>query len=107
MAASVSEALEAPGGGVPFSLDPILVEMDRGLYVGPILPIRLADLVSGGERGGDGVGKENGLNVVSAPPPRKKERPTLLGGERGCWCDMMRIFPPCPFGTGRTCGPSW
>ena len=42
----------AVGGGagsttVPFSLDPILLKLEGGHYVGPLLPLPLADLVSG------------------------------------------------------------
>ena len=47
MAALASEVVEAPGASSPLSLEPILVELEGGLYIGPILPISLADLVSG------------------------------------------------------------
>ena len=57
---AASEALEAPGGNIPFSLEPVMVDLEGGAYVGSILPIQLADLVSGGGRGG-GSGKENGI----------------------------------------------
>ena len=38
---------DAPGASVPFSLKPILVELERGSYIGPILPAALADLDAG------------------------------------------------------------
>ena len=39
--------LEAPGYTVPFNLDPILLDMEGGRYVGPILPGVLKDLITG------------------------------------------------------------
>ena len=46
VAASASEVEEAPGASAPFSLEPILVELEGGRYNGPILPASLADLVA-------------------------------------------------------------
>ena len=66
MAVSESEALEAPGANVPFSLDPILVKLEGGRFVGTILPMHIADLVSIGGRGGlrsSGSGRENGSKL--------------------------------------------
>ena len=57
MDASASEALEAPGSNSLFLLETILVKMEGGRYLGPIPPIHLADLVSGGGRVG---GEEKG-----------------------------------------------
>ena len=42
VAVSASEVEEAPGASVPFSLEPILVELEGGRYIGPILPASLA-----------------------------------------------------------------
>ena len=46
VAASDLEVEEAPGSSVPFYLEPILVDLEGGRYIGPILPAALADLVS-------------------------------------------------------------
>ena len=50
-----SEVVEAPGGRVPFFLEPILVELEGGRYIEPILPTSLADLVAGRWSEGDGA----------------------------------------------------
>ena len=69
------------GGGarasVPFSLKPILVDLEGGRYIGLILPISLTNLVtgrrsavSGVPRNGDGssgVGGGNGNNKKPTP----------------------------------------
>ena len=62
-----SEALEAPGDNVPFTLDPILLELEVGRYVRPVLPGTLSDILVGrrpvgssGSRGGGSVVK--GIN---------------------------------------------
>ena len=65
VAASASESLDAPGCQVPFSLEPILAELEGGRYVGTILPPALVDLVSrangrGGGGGGGGGGGSSG-----------------------------------------------
>ena len=52
VSASASEDLEAPGSNTPFTLEPILLELDSGCYVGPILPGILADLLAGRRPGG-------------------------------------------------------
>ena len=65
MAFSSYEDLGMPGEMVPFSIGPILLELDGGSYVGPILLGALAELfirrlrggsgdVSGGSGGGSG-----------------------------------------------------
>ena len=63
VAASASEVEEALGASVPFSLEPILVELEGGRYIGPILPAALADLVSGRPPAGG-----------SAPEVRRRRR---------------------------------
>ena len=75
--ALASEVEEAPGASVPFSLKPILVELEGGRYTVPILPAPLADLVAGrrpaggsapkGGGGGDGGGvSKKPLPMVAA-----------------------------------------
>ena len=68
-AASAAEVEEAPGASVPFSPEPIMVEMEGGRYTGPIPPASLAELVAGRwpagrtapkERGGGGSGGVGG-----------------------------------------------
>ena len=51
--ASSSEDVGAPGSTVPFLLEPILLELEGGRYVGPLFPLPLAELVSR-RRGGNG-----------------------------------------------------
>ena len=51
---------DSPGASVPFSLEPILVELDGGRYIGPILPATLADLVSGRRPAGGSAAKGGG-----------------------------------------------
>ena len=57
---SASEVEEAPGASVPFSLEPILVELEGGRYIGPILPDALADLVAGRRPAGGSAPKGGG-----------------------------------------------
>ena len=47
MAESASQVVEAPGSSVHFSLEPILVELERGCYIGLIPPVSMANLVAG------------------------------------------------------------
>ena len=62
VATLASEALVAPGSSVPFLIEPTLVDIDGGRYVGPIFLVPLADLlpgqsmVGGGGNGGGGSG---------------------------------------------------
>ena len=53
MAALASEVEEAPGANVPFLLEPILVKLEGGCYIGPIIPASLANL-SAGRQAADG-----------------------------------------------------
>ena len=78
VAVSALEGVEAPGASVPFSLKPIMVEMERGRYIDPILPASLADLVTGrrpagrsapkigGGSSGDGGGSGNKKTLPKA-----------------------------------------
>ena len=52
--ASSSEDVGALGSTVPFSIVPILLELQCGIYVGPLLLEKLAYLISGRCRGGSG-----------------------------------------------------
>ena len=53
-----SEYLDALGCNIPFSLKPIMFELEGGRYIVPILPASLADLVANTDgRGGDGVSR--------------------------------------------------
>ena len=54
VAALAPEALEVPGVNFHFTINPILRELEVGIYVGTILPVPLADLLSGRRPGGDG-----------------------------------------------------
>ena len=65
MAASASECLNTPGCQIPFSLKPILAELEGSRYVGRILPLALGALVSranwrGGSGGGGGGSSSSG-----------------------------------------------
>ena len=55
--------MEAPGASVPFSLKPILIELERGRYIGPILPASLANLVAGRRPVGGGAPKSGSGGV--------------------------------------------
>ena len=46
LAASASKVVEAPGGSIPLFLKPILVDLEGVSYIGPILPVSLANLVT-------------------------------------------------------------
>ena len=54
--ASASEAQEAPGTNTPFTMEPILLELKGGCYMGPILPGDLVDLLGGRRPGGSNGG---------------------------------------------------
>ena len=61
VAALVSESLDAPGPNKLFLLEPTLVDIEGGRYIGTILPASLADLVAKtGSRGGSGSSGEGG-----------------------------------------------
>ena len=47
VATLASEVVKAPGARVPFSLDPIMVNLQGVYYVGPTLPGPLVDLLAG------------------------------------------------------------
>ena len=49
-----------PGGSVPFSLEPIMVEIEEGRYIGPFLPVSLYELVAGRRSTGEGAPQSGG-----------------------------------------------
>ena len=77
---------EAPGGSIPFSLEPILVELEGGRYTIPILSASLADLTTGrqieggsaqkgggdGGSSGGGGGSNGGGGGISSKRPLPK-----------------------------------
>ena len=73
-----SEDVGATGETIPFSLEPILLKLEGGHYVGPLLPLPLADLVSGRRGGSGGTGGGNGSGGN-----RKGEKEEGCGGGIG------------------------
>ena len=59
-----------PGANSPFTLEPILLELEGENYVGPILLVPLANLIAGHRLGGDvsglGYGVEAQISKVGA-----------------------------------------
>ena len=78
VAALASEVEEAPGDSVPFSLKPILVELEGGRYTGPILPAALANLVAGRRPAGGSALKGGGVGS---------------GGSGGVQSKLKKTFP--------------
>ena len=74
MAALASEVEEAPGDSAPFSIEPILVDLEEGRYIGPTLPASLADLIAGRRSAGGIYLKGGGGSGVSG---HKKPLPTV------------------------------
>ena len=102
--ASASEVVEAPKDSVPFSLEPILVDLDGGRYMGPILPGSLEDFLVG--RRAEGGNSSGGGGGGGGDAKQSKVGATGGGRARGCGLIMICTCPPCPFGTGRNCGHS-
>ena len=101
-----SKVVEVPGDRVPFSLEPILVELEGYHYIGPILPVYLADLGAGRRLAGGGAPKSGGGGSNSGGGRNKKNflRGMSQGDLHECGRAMMRTCLPCPFGMGRTHG---
>ena len=105
MAALVSETLGSPGANDPFSLKPILFELEGGRCVGPIFPMQLVYLVSGGGRVGRSR-RENGRKCTGcgsgggSANTVEKENQQFLGGSK--IVGAMRCEPthPVPLGWG-------
>ena len=81
---SALEVVKAPGANLPFSLEPIMVNLEVGFYMGPILPGPLAYLLAvrqaedvNGSRGGGGGGGSIGGDTKNS-----KVRATGGGGVR-------------------------
>ena len=55
-----SNVVEALGVSAPFSLKPIMVELEVGCYIGPILPTLLAEIVAGRQSSGSSAPKSAG-----------------------------------------------
>ena len=81
--ASDSEVVEAPGCSSPFSLKPIMVYLKGGGYIGPILPISLADLVAGRRSAGGGAPRSGGNDGNGGGGGRGNKKPTPKVGATG------------------------
>ena len=87
--ASALKVEEAPGASVLFSLKPILAEMEGRRYVGPVLPVTLADLLTGkhaagGSGGGSGGGRDGGpSNGGGSGGSDREPRNSRMGAARG------------------------
>ena len=102
--ASDSEAVEALGGSVPFSLEPILVDIEGDRYVGPVFPTSLDDLVSGRRSEGRGAtrgGSGGGSSVGGVGDRKPMPKVGSTGDLKKCGRAMKRTCPTCNFGTGR------
>ena len=80
--ALASKVVEAPGAIFLFSLEPILVELERGHYIGPILPIYLADLVAGRRSVGENAPRSDSDSIDGDGGRNKKPTPKV-GATRG------------------------
>ena len=73
MVVSDLEVEEAPGDSIPFYLEPILVDLEGGRYISPIIPASLSDLFAGSQPAGGitlkGVGGSGGGGVSKKPLP--------------------------------------
>ena len=49
-----------PRETVPFLVEPILIDMEGGRYMGPLLTATLAEIISTRRDGGGGSGRRNG-----------------------------------------------
>ena len=77
VAASAYEVVEALGASAPFSLEPIMVDLEEGCYICPILPASMTDLIrtagrsapksSGGGGNSDGGSDDSGSSGNKKP----------------------------------------
>ena len=106
VAVLASEALDTLRANAPFTLDPMLLKLDCGRSVGPILLRPLPDLLvgwsTGGNSGGGNSGKKGGGGGAASIA-----KVDAYGGSQGYGCDTVRTCLTCPFGEGRTRGPYW
>ena len=117
VAVSASKVVEAPRGSILFSLEPILVDLEGGRYISPILSISLVDLVPGRRSADSGAPKGSGRSINgggrsgsgSGVSGNKNlhQRLTSRGDLHECGCAMKLTCPPCPFGVGRNRSPFW
>ena len=70
MAASSSKVAEVPGASDPFSLELILVDLEGGRYIDPILPILLADLVVGRRSAGGNASRSGSGGGIKKVTPK-------------------------------------
>ena len=78
----MSEALGAPEDTATFNLEPILLDLEGGSYVGTILTGALEDIITG-QCGGGGVSGDAGQSG-------NKASASGGGGGGGCGCVMTR-----------------
>ena len=97
VAASALESLYAPGCHVSFLIEPILVDLEGGQYVGLILPTALGDLISmaNGRGGGGGSGGDGSGGGATAT----KRKYSSTGGCEGT--GALRLDPSLPVPSGR------
>ena len=80
MAASALEVVKAPGANVPFSLKPIMVNLEVGFYMGPILSGTLVDLLAVRQAEGGNVSRGGGGGGGSIGGDSKKSKEVATGG---------------------------
>ena len=116
VATSSLEDVGVPRATVPFSLEPILLDMKGERYVGPLLPATLAELVSGrcgggninggGGSGSGGSGRSGG-NIRGAGWRGSGEGTGEAGGYIRVWMRCEAHLPPCNFSMGKTYAQLW
>ena len=107
VAASASKEVEAPGASVPLSLKSILFKLEGGCYIGPILPVSLADLVSGRQSAGRDAHKIGSVGGGGGGIKKQLTRLDATGDLHDCGRAMTCTCHSCPFRMGKTCGPFW
>ena len=95
--------VEALGASVPFSLEQILVKLEGGRYIGPILPVSLFDLVTGRWSVGGGAPKIGGGGSNGGSGGRNKIPLTkvhAMGGPAQVWARYDAHLPSMYFWDG-------
>ena len=77
---SASEVVESPGASVPFYLEPIMVELEGGRYIIPILPASLADLVAGRRPAGGSASRSGSSDGGSSGNKKTSPKVEAAGG---------------------------
>ena len=88
VAAVASDFVDALGCQVPFSLEPIMTDLEGGRYVGPIPPMALRDLVSRSSgRGSSGGYVRSGRRYRDGGggATATKRRSSKMGGDARMW----------------------